>query len=161
MWWHSWLRHCTTSRRSWVRSPMVLLEFFIHIILLITLWPWGRLSLLTEISTRGISWGVKVDGVYGWQPHHLHVPIVMMSGSLNLLEPSGPVQAYPRGCFTFPFHTWWHIWLRHCATSRKVAGSIPDCAIGIFHSHNPSSHTMALGLTQPLTEMSTRIISWG
>jgi hypothetical protein len=24
-------------------------------------------------------------------------------------------------------------WLRHCATSRKVAGSIPDGATGIFH----------------------------
>jgi hypothetical protein len=24
-------------------------------------------------------------------------------------------------------------WLRHCATSRKVAGSIPDDIIGIFH----------------------------
>jgi len=24
-------------------------------------------------------------------------------------------------------------WLRHCATSRKVAGSIPDGVIGIFH----------------------------
>jgi hypothetical protein len=24
-------------------------------------------------------------------------------------------------------------WLRYCATNRKVAGSIPDCVIGIFH----------------------------
>jgi hypothetical protein len=52
-------------------------------------------------------------------------------------------------------------WLRHCATNRKVAGSIPDDVTGIFHWFNPSSHTMALGLTQPLTEMSTRDISWG
>jgi len=22
---------------------------------------------------------------------------------------------------------------RHCATSRNIAGSIPDCAIGMFH----------------------------
>jgi hypothetical protein len=55
----------------------------------------------------------------------------------------------------------WRIWLRHCATSRKVAGSIPDVVIGIFHWHNPSGSTMALGLTQPLTEMNTRNISWG
>jgi len=27
--------------------------------------------------------------------------------------------------------------------------------------YNPSGRTMALGLTQPLTEMSTRNISWG
>jgi len=52
---------------------------------------------------------------------------------------------------------WWRRWLRHCATSRKVAGSIPVGVIAIFHCHNPSGRTMALGLTQPLTEMSTRI----
>ena len=52
-------------------------------------------------------------------------------------------------------------WLRCCATNRKVAGSIPDGVIGIFLWHNPSDRTMALGSTQPLTEMSTRRISWG
>ena len=56
---------------------------------------------------------------------------------------------------------WWRSWLRHCATSRKVAGSIPDGVIGIYHGHNPSDRTMTLGSTQPLTEMSTRNISWG
>jgi hypothetical protein len=50
-------------------------------------------------------------------------------------------------------------WLRHRATNRKVAGSIPDDAIGIFHSNNPSGYTMALESTQPLTELSTRNIS--
>jgi len=49
----------------------------------------------------------------------------------------------------------------HCATSRKVAGSIPDGVNRIFQGHNSSSRTMALGLTQPLREMSTRNISWG
>ena len=29
--------------------------------------------------------------------------------------------------------TRWCSWLRHYATSRKVAGSIPDGIIGIFH----------------------------
>jgi len=48
---------------------------------------------LTEMSTRNISWGVKVAGAWGWQPYHLHVPIVFKSGILNLLEPSGSVQA--------------------------------------------------------------------
>ena len=52
-------------------------------------------------------------------------------------------------------------WLRRCATNREVAGSIPDGVIGIFHWHNLSYRTMALGSTQPLTEMSTRSISWG
>jgi hypothetical protein len=57
--------------------------------------------------------------------------------------------------------TWWCIWLRYWATSRKVAGSIPDGVIGIFYWHNPSGLTMAPGLTQPLTEMSTRNVSLG
>jgi hypothetical protein len=46
-------------------------------------------------------------------------------------------------------------WLRHYATSQKVVGSIPD-VIWFFNWPNPYSHTMALGSTQPLTEMSTR-----
>jgi hypothetical protein len=57
--------------------------------------------------------------------------------------------------------TRWRSWLRHCATSQKVAGSIPDGVTGIFHWHNPSGRSMTLGSTQSLTEMSTRNISWG
>jgi hypothetical protein len=48
--------------------------------------------------------------------------------------------------------------MRHSATSRKVAGSIPDGATGIFHWHNPSGRSTALGSTHPLTEMSIRSI---
>jgi hypothetical protein len=50
--------------------------------------------------------------------------------------------------------------LRHCATSRKVSGSIPVGVTGIFHWLNPSGHIMTLGSTQPVTEMSTRDIFW-
>jgi len=42
--------------------------------------------------------GVKAAGAWGWQPHHLHVPNVMKSGILNLLEPSGP----HRTCYGTP-----------------------------------------------------------
>jgi hypothetical protein len=52
-------------------------------------------------------------------------------------------------------------WLRHCATNRMVAGSISDGVTGFIHRHNPSGLTMALKSTQPLTEISTRNISWG
>jgi hypothetical protein len=52
-------------------------------------------------------------------------------------------------------------WLRYCVTNRKVAGSFPDGVVGIFHGHNPSDRTIALGLTQPLTEMSTKLIYCG
>jgi len=42
--------------------------------------------------------GLKAAGTWGWQPHHLPVPNVMKSGSLNLLEPSGP----NRACYGTP-----------------------------------------------------------
>ena len=48
----------------------------------------------------------------------------------------------------------WRSWFRHCASSWKVATSI-------FHWHNPSGRTMALGSTQPLIEMSTTSIPGG
>ena len=35
------------------------------------------------------------------------------------------------------------------------------CVIAVFHLHKSSGRTMALGSTQPLTEMSTRYISLG
>jgi hypothetical protein len=46
--------------------------------------------------------------------------------------------------------------LRHYATRRKVAGLVSDEVITVFNLPNPSNRTMALGSTQPLTEMSTR-----
>jgi hypothetical protein len=48
-----------------------------------------------------------IEDARNHKPYHLHVPIVLKSGSLNLLEPSGPVQAcneialpfkYSEGC---------------------------------------------------------------
>jgi hypothetical protein len=57
--------------------------------------------------------------------------------------------------------TRWRSWLRHCATSRKIAGASPFGVIGIFHWSNPSSSSMSLGLTQPVPEMIIRNISWG
>jgi hypothetical protein len=51
-------------------------------------------------------------------------------------------------------------WLRYDATNQKVAGLIPDGVMVFFIDINPSDRTMALGSTQPLTEMSTGSISW-
>ena len=82
-------------------------------------------------------------------------------------------EIHPKFCKIFTFHSQFFMLIyrqerhavaqlmKHCATSRKVAGSIPDGVIGIFHWHNPSSRTMTLRSTQPLTEISTRIIFWG
>ena len=55
--------------------------------------------------------------------------------------------------------TWWCSWLRHCATSCKVAGSFSDRVIGIFHWLNPSGRTVALRPTHLLTHMTTRYVS--
>jgi hypothetical protein len=52
-------------------------------------------------------------------------------------------------------HTRYRSWLRRYTTIRKVAGSNPD-EVEFFNLPNPSSRIMALGSTQPLTEMSTR-----
>ena len=52
----------------------------------------GLTHPLTEMSTRNICWEVKAASAYGWQLYHLYVPVVLKSGSLNLLETSGPPQ---------------------------------------------------------------------
>jgi hypothetical protein len=51
--------------------------------------------------------------------------------------------------------------LNHWATIWNVADSILDGVIARFHWNNPSCRTMARGLTQPLTEISTTDVSWG
>jgi len=52
------------------------------------------------------------------------------------------------------------VWSWHCATSRKVTGSIPDGVIGIFFYIIVPAAIWPLGSTQLLTEMSTRNLSW-
>jgi hypothetical protein len=47
------------------------------------------------------------------------------------------------------------------ATSRKVTGLLPDEVAEFFNLPKPSSRIMALGLPQPLKEMSSRTSFWG
>ena len=54
----------------------------------------------------------------------------------------------------YMFRLWVRSGLRHCATSRKVTGSIPD---GVIILILPA----ALGSTQPLTDMSAKGMSCG
>jgi len=57
----------------------------------------GLTQPLTEMSTRNVFWGEeggkggRCVGLSTLPP--IHVPIVLKSGSLNLLEPLGPVHA--------------------------------------------------------------------
>jgi hypothetical protein len=66
----------------------------------------------------------------------------------------------------FIFHnglrgTRWRSRLTYYATSRKVAGSIPDEVIRYICWPNPSSRITALSLTQALTEVSARNLTGG
>jgi len=58
------------------------------------------------MSTRNIFWGVKGSWCVGLTTYHLHVPIVLKYGSLNLLEPSGPVQTCNEIALLFPSQRW-------------------------------------------------------
>jgi hypothetical protein len=58
-------------------------------------------------------------------------------------------------------HVMAHLFEALCTTSCRVVGLIPNVVTGIIHWLNLNGHTMALGSTQRLTEMSTRNISWG
>jgi hypothetical protein len=52
--------------------------------------------------------------------------------------------------------TRWRSWFRYYVTSRKVGVRLPMKSFDFFNWPNPSSCTMALRSTQPLTIMSTR-----
>jgi hypothetical protein len=105
-WWHIWLRRCATSSKVTGSIPDGVIG--------ISPWlnssgcavPLGSAQPLTEMSTRKISPVVKATGAYGWQPYHLHMPIVWKSGILNLLEPLGCLQACTGIAI---FYIWWHI----------------------------------------------------
>jgi len=58
------LRHFATNRKVAVSIPDGLIGFDVELILLAAIWLWGALSLLTEMSSRGIFWeeGVKTAG---------------------------------------------------------------------------------------------------
>jgi len=101
-------------------------------------WPVTTRSVEFQCVPSSINWAVHVTNWTRFVPSFTRAPKAT----------TGP-------------RCWWRSRLRHCATSRKIAGSIPDGVIGFFHWHNPSGRTMALRLTQALTEMSTRNISWG
>jgi hypothetical protein len=103
----------------------------------------------------------------GKVPPRLRIEVLSLDWCLKCKHSSTPVPAsisrvrLIKSINTSDWGPRWRSWLRHCATNRRVTGSIPDGVIGFFHWHNPVGRTMALGSTQPLTEMGTRNISWG
>jgi hypothetical protein len=63
----------------------------------------GLTRPLREMSTMNTSWEVNAAGAQGWHPYRLLVSTVSKSGSLNFLDPSGPLIGVHRDCFTFTF----------------------------------------------------------
>ena len=74
---------------------------------------------------------------------YLQMPISIVDATMNFEVKITKIKAYLGSAVAQ--------WSRCCATNQKVAGSIPDGVIWIFHWHNTSDHTMALGSNQPLT----------
>jgi hypothetical protein len=87
-WWRSWLRHCAACRK--VAGSTASDGTGIFQILPATLMLLGS----THMSTRSVSWGSKDGRCVGLTNLQLFVPIAMKCGSVELLEPSGPVQGF-------------------------------------------------------------------
>jgi hypothetical protein len=96
---------------------MVSLEFFIDTILPVTLWSWDWLSLYQK-WVPDIFPGGKGGRCVRLKPNHRHGTIVLKSGSLNLLEPWGSVQA----CIgiALPFF----VSLNSCSRLRSACGNV-------------------------------------
>jgi len=99
------LRHCTRSRKvagsipdGVIRNFSLTQSFRPHYNPRV-----DSASNRNEYQEYFVGGEVKAAGAYGWQPYHLHVPIVLKSGSLNLLEPSGLVQACNGIALPLPF----------------------------------------------------------
>jgi hypothetical protein len=140
------------GRRSWVRVPMRWILFLIYLILPASLWPRVD-SASNRNEYQKFSWGVK-----GGRRVRLNLQPSVSRLSRENVEASTShnhmgLHGLSKDSFTFTV-----IIKGHYITSRKVDGSVPNEVTGFFNWPNPSSHTMALALgsTQPLTEMSTK-----
>jgi hypothetical protein len=87
-----WLRCCATNRKVGGSIPGVIGIFHWHKLLPIALWSWGWLSLQQK-WVPGIFPGGKDGRCVRLTTLPLSCAVVMKSGNLNFLEPSGPLQA--------------------------------------------------------------------
>jgi hypothetical protein len=88
--------------------------------------------------------GVKTAGGYSWQPYHVHTPIVLKSGNLNLLEPSGPVQACTG--IALPLYMWCEIYLRLPKVIDAISIKPVLCGVSFFYSGTQLQANALLGI---------------
>jgi hypothetical protein len=87
--WRNWLRHCPTSRKV----AGLIREGFIGIFP--RTWPFRPYcgpGVDSSEYQEHFFWEVTAVSAYGWQPYHHYVPSVLKSVTVNLLEPSEPLQ---------------------------------------------------------------------
>jgi hypothetical protein len=156
-----WTPLHTTSRicaRSWVELQ-TLQKHSIHFCGMVsyyelwdlgwTKWRWGRFSPSTSVSPANLhSTNFSTITII----YHLGLVQYASSGRSTKWTQSHPTNNNNKKIV-------WAIarkrsWLRHYATSQKVAGAIPDEVVGLFNWSNPSSRIVALRSAQLLTEMS-------
>jgi hypothetical protein len=163
-------RHISISLASPIQSippyptnwiSMLILSIYLRLGLPIGLFPSGFLTKTTRLcpSTTELIENILQKGTcLRWGGFSTSPSL---QAGIPLLESSRLLIQY---IHTYP--PYWgtrcrSVWGTALKTGRSVAGSIPDGVTGIFHWHNPPGRNMALGSTQPLTEMSTRNFSWG
>ena len=91
-------------------------------------WPYhgpGVDSAPSENEYQEHFLGVKAAGAWGWQPHHLHVLNVLKSGSLNLLEPSGPHRASYGTPLPFTASLYYIFFLKYLINAEYIISSWP------------------------------------
>jgi len=107
----------------------------------------GLARLRCELTTQFYLFSRWMSGA---TPLHPHMPSCFAQKQLYL---------YTYLNYYYYYYYYWGTrcrrWLRQCSKAGRLRVRFP-----IVLWHNPSGRTMVLGLTQPLTEMSTRNICW-
>jgi len=113
-----WLRCCATKRKVAGSIPAGVSGFFIYIKKLpIALWPWGRLSLLTEMSTRSISWG-KGGRCVRLTTYHHPVPLSRNLGAVTSWNPLDLYRPETRLFYHYYLTVMWTSDIKNCLNIR-------------------------------------------